>query len=88
MGCQILNVPRPWQGMDVLTGWGPPLLGCGEASSHGAINGPPGKLQPLGRFAWGTGRGALALLRNSTVANTSSVSPMFSRSCTLNSPLR
>jgi len=45
-------------------------------------------LQPFGRFAWGTGSAALALFKNSTVANTSSVSPMFSRSCTLNSPLR
>src|SRR6266849_11167453 len=44
--------------------------------------------QPFGRFARGTGRGALALFKNSTVANTSSLSPMFSRSCTLNSPLR
>ncbi len=46
------------------------------------------EVQPFGRFACGTGRGGLALLRNSTVANTSSVSPMFTRSCTLNSPFR
>jgi hypothetical protein len=43
---------------------------------------------PLRRCApsCGIGSGLLALARNSTVMNTSSLSPIFSRSCTLYSP--
>ena len=60
--------------------------GC-RTAGHDKPGGRPQTTQPPQRTPSGTGSGALALCRYSTVVNSRSVSPMFSTLCSRYSPL-